>query len=212
MDTSKQVAKKIVEHLQVWKHNHAKLVVGIDGYAGSGKTTIGSFVAKYDPDVLPVHLDDFIKHWRERQKMIEDAENKSEVFEYEWYRYDDLMELITAFKEGKQSINMKLYDFDANDLISPQTFDLTKQVLVLDGIFLFHPEHEESQMIDKKIYLDADFEKADERRRAREQERFGEDYLPDDHPDNWFQYYKTAYLNYVEKYNPKERADLVFEV
>lgn len=64
MNTSKQIAKKIVEHLQVWKQNHAKLVVGIDGYAGSGKTTIGNFVAEDDSDVLSVHLDDFIKHWR----------------------------------------------------------------------------------------------------------------------------------------------------
>lgn len=144
--------------------------------------------------------------------MTEAVKDKSKVFEYEWYRYDNLMELVTAFKDRKQSIDMKLYDFDVNDFTLPQTFDLTKQVLVLDGIFLFHPEHKESQMIGKKIYLDADFEKADEKRRAREQERFGEDYLPDNHPDNWFQYYKAAYLNYVENYDPKRQVDLVFEV
>ena len=186
MNESRQIAQKIVEELQAWKQDHAKLVVGIDGYAGSGKTTIGNFVAEYDPDVLSVHLDDFIKHWRERQKMIEETEDKPKVFEYEWYRYDDLLEVITAFKEGGESMSMKLYDFDANDFTSPQKINLTKQVLILDGIFLFHPDHEESQMIDKKIYLETDFEKADERRRAREQERFGEDYLPDTHPDNWF--------------------------
>jgi uridine kinase len=212
MITSERIAKKTVEEIQAWKEDHAKVVVGIDGYAGSGKTTVGNCIAEHDADVLTVHLDDFIKHWRERQKMIEEAEDKSQIFEHDWYRYDALMELITAFKEGKEVISVKLYDFDTNGFTSPHTFDLRKRVLIIDGIFLFHPEHKESTMIDKKIYLDKDFEVADQKRRAREQERFGDDYLPDDHPDNWFQYYKKAYMRYIEKYSPKGKADLVFEV
>lgn len=45
--------------------NHDKLIVAIDGYAGSGKTTVADFVAKQNADVLTVHMDDFIHHWKE---------------------------------------------------------------------------------------------------------------------------------------------------
>ena len=48
--------------------DHAKLVVAIDGYAGSGKTTVSNFIAKHDTNVLSIHLDDFIKHRKVRKK------------------------------------------------------------------------------------------------------------------------------------------------
>src|SRR3989338_3396120 len=113
MIRSERIAKKINKKIQAWIKNRAKLIVAIDGYAGSGKTTVADFIAKQNPDVLTVHLDDFIYHWKHRKRMIEKAKDKSQVFEYDWYRYIDLEKLVQEFKtKDKGSITFKTYDYD----------------------------------------------------------------------------------------------------
>jgi len=213
MIKSERIAKNISEHIKTWRKGHGKLVVAIDGYAGSGKTTIGDFLAAQNSDVLSVHLDDFIKHWRVRKRMIGGARDKSREFEYRWYRYDDIEKLVKAFKgKDRGLISLKTYDYDKNDYGPKWSFDLSKKVLVIDGIFLLHPKGELHKYLDKTVYLNAAFSKADKKRVAREKKKWGKGYLPEDHPDNWTRYFKQAYGRYVEKYNPEDRADLVFDV
>ena len=213
MIKSERIAKKINEQLELWGKNHAKLVVAIDGYSGVGKTTVGDYLAKQNSEVLSVHVDDFIKHWKERKRLIESVEDKSKVFEYEWYRYDDLEKLTRAFRAGKQkSIRFKTYDYDKNDFGPEHVFDLSKKFLVIDGIFLFHPEHKISGLMDKKIYLDTDFAKADKKRISREKKKWGKEYIPESNPDNWTRYFKEAYRRYIKACKPKKAADLVFDV
>lgn len=210
---SELIAKKINKKIKTWSKNQAKLVVAIDGYAGSGKTTVADFIAKQNSDVLAVHLDDFIKHWRDRKKMMAKAKDKSKVFEYDWYRYRDLEKLVNNFKTKKQgTIKFKIYDYDKNDFGPKKTFDLSKKVLVIDGIFLFHPKHKISKLSDKKVYLDVDFKKADKKILTREKKKWGKNYLPENHPDNWMRYFRIAYKRYVKEYKPEKRADCVFRV
>ncbi|MBI2086564.1 MAG: hypothetical protein HYT69_00070 [Candidatus Zambryskibacteria bacterium] len=212
MIKSERIAKKICQEVKVWKKDHAKLIVAVDGYAGSGKTTVGNFIAKHDKDVLSVHLDDFINHWKIRKQKIEKAKDKPKIFEYHWYRYDDLERLVKAFLSGKKSIKLKTYNYDKNDFNPKQTFDLSKKVLVIDGIFLFHPKHTLTKYIHKNIYLDADFAKADKKRIAKEKKKFGKKYLPDNHPNNWVRHFKRAYKRYIDQYTPKKVSDLVFKI
>lgn len=210
MTKSEQIAQKINAKIRVWTKVRTKLVVAIDGYAGSGKTTIADFVVQQNPDVLTIHLDDFIRHWKDRKKSIDDAEDKSQVFEYNWYRYADLEQLINAFKtKDRGSVKFKTYDYDKNNFGPKIPFDLSKKILVLEGIFLFHPEHKISKMFDKTIYLDVDFVKADKKREAREKKKWGKDYLPENHSDNWVRYYKQAYRRYVKECEPQKNRDMV---
>ena len=83
---------------------------------------------------------------------------------------------------------------------------------MIDGIFLFHPEHKLNKLWDKRVYLDVDFDKADRMRIVREKKKWGKAYLPENHPDNWTRYFKTAYRRYVKKYKPQKHADLKFGV
>jgi uridine kinase len=213
MIKSERIAKQINKQLEVWGKNKAKLVVAIDGYAGSGKTTISDFIAKQNFDVLVVHLDDFIHHWKDRKGIMDTAKDKSQVFEHNWYRYEDLEKLIKAFKtKNKGPIKFKTYDFDKNNFGPKKSFDLSKKILIVDGIFLFHPKHKISKLWDKQIYLDADFTKADKHRIIREKKKFGKSYISETHPDNWFKHYKEAYLRYIENHNPKGNSDLVIKV
>jgi len=212
MIRSERIAKRINKQIEVWKENHTKLVVAIDGYAGSGKTTVGNFIAKQNKNVLLVHLDDFINHLNIRRKMIERAKDKSKIFEYHWYRYNDLEKLIESFLKNKKNINLKNYNYDKNDFNPKKLFDLSKNVLVIEGIFLFHPKHKISRLIERKVYLDVDFPKADKKRVVRDKKKQGKNYLPENHPDNWVRYYKEAYRKYVGQYNPKKKADLVLKI
>lgn len=213
MIKSELIAKKINEKIKSWLKDQAKLVVAIDGYAGSGKTTVADFVAKQNPDALAVHLDDFIKHWKDRKQMIEHAKDKSQVFEYNWYRYDDLEKLIRIFKnKNKDSIKFKTYDYDKNEFGPLRSFDLSKKIMIIDGIFLFHPKHKISKEWDKTIYLDIDFAKANKKRIAREKKKWGKNYIPESHLDNWTRYYKEAYQRYVKEYKPQMVSDLVFKI
>ena len=203
------LAKSINSEIKAWSKDDARLVICLDGYAGSGKTTIADLIPKQNPEILVIHLDDFIRPAAERKKLMEEAEDRSKIFEFEWYRYDVLEKLITAFKHGNDAeYEEQIYSFETHAFV-PRKFDFSKKVLLIEGIFLFHPRHSISKMFDKKIYIDADFEKADERRIAREMEKWGKDYVPETHPDNWTQHFKIAYRRYIEECYPERIADFI---
>ena len=128
MTKSEIIAKKINKQIEIWKQNTSKLVIVIDGYSGSGKTTIADCIAKQNQDVQIIHLDDFIVHGKDRKQMIDTAiseEEKSKVFEYKWYRYDYIEKLIKKFRENSEGkINIETYDFDKNDFASEKLFDI----------------------------------------------------------------------------------------
>ena len=199
--------------IKVWEKTHIQLVVAIDGYAGSGKTTVADFISKNNPDALVVHLDDFIRHWKDRKQMMDTARNKSKIFELNWYRYNDLEKLIKKFKTKKEKIiKLKTYNFDRNDFGPKKSFNLSKKILVLDGIFLFHPRHKISKFFNKRIYLDINFNKADKKRILREKRKWGKSYIQENHTHNWIKHFKKAYVRYVKEYKPKKIADIVISV
>jgi uridine kinase len=207
---SKEIAKRIDRMIKSWLPEEKKIVIAIDGYSGSGKTTVLEYLARINNNVLPLFLDDFIEHWSKRKKMMDQAKNKSKVFELKWYRYRDVEELISRFRKQKSGLHKAIvYDYEKNDFGPIKKFDLSKRVLVIEGIFLFHPEHKISKMWDKKIYLDINFEKGDLRRTQREMEKWGEQYTPETHPDSYVLIFKQAYKKYLEKYKVKSRADVV---
>jgi uridine kinase len=213
MKTIEQIAKKVNIELKRWARRHKRFIVVIDGYAGSGKTSIADRIAELNPDCLIVHLDDFIKHWKTRKQMMDTAHDRSKVFEYKWYRYDTLERLVKAFLGGRRKyIHLKLYDFDNNEFTTPQVFGLSKNILVIERIFLLHPRHKRNTLWTRGVFLKVDIEKAEERRVSREKRRWGEAYLPEDHPDSYIRDFRIAYKRYLDLYKPEQRADLVIDV
>jgi uridine kinase len=213
MNKSQQTSKKILSNIELWEEGSSKLIVVLDGYAGSGKTTIAEYVGLENKDIAVINLDDFIKHWKVRKRLIEKSINKAKIFEYQWYRFKEVEEVIKIFKKKNKGIlKINAYDFDKNDFGKVLKLDLSKKVLLIEGIFLLHPEYKLNNIIDKKIYLDADMLKSDKRRVSREKKKFKENFLADDHPDNWVRYFKVAYKNYLNKYHPEKSADLVVKV
>lgn len=214
MKSIEQIARKINGKIKDWAQRHDRLVVAIDGYAGSGKTSVANYIAKLNPDCLVVHLDDFIKHWRVRKRMMDTAKDRSKVFEHRWYRYDAIERLVKRFmRAGTGHIRLKVYDFEKNEFAtSYQTFYLSKNILVIDGIFLFHPRHKRNALWQKRIFLKTDLKKADERRIAQGKKRWGKGYVPENHPDSYIRYFQVAYKRYLDRYKPEQKADLVIDV
>lgn len=212
-DNIEQIAEKVNREITKWSREHKRLIVVIDGYAGSGKTSIANRIAELNSDCLVVHLDDFIKHWKTRKQMMDTAQDRSRVFEYKWYRYDALERLVRAFQNGRRKhICLKLYDFDKNEFTAPRAFDLSKNILIIEGIFLLHPRHKRNTLWGKRVFLNVDLERAEERRISREKRRWGEAYLPEDHPDSYMRDFRNAYTRYLNRYKPEQNADLVIDV
>lgn len=210
---SEKIAKKINRMIKGWLFDGKKIVVAIDGYSGSGKTAILEHLARINSDVLPLSLDDFIEHWSKRKKMMNQAKDKSRVFELRWYKYREIEELILKFRKQKDGFHRAVvYDYERNDFGPIKEFDLSKRVLVVEGIFLFHPKHKISGMWDRKIYLDISFEEGDRRRVRREMEKWGEQYVPETHSDSYVLAFKQAYKRYLGKYKVKNKVDAVIKV
>lgn len=213
MKTINQIAVTINKGIEKWCQRQKRLVVAIDGYAGSGKTSVANRIAELNPNCLVVHLDDFIKHWKTRKRMMGAARDRSKVFEYRWYRYDAVERLVRGFLAGKRKIiRLKVYDFDENDFSIPKPFDLSKNILVLEGVFLIHPKHRINTLWAKKVFLKTDLTKAEARHTYQEKEKWGDSYLPENHPDSYFRYFKGAYRRYLDHYSPEQRADLVVNI
>lgn len=214
MIKSERIAHRINKVLQSILKDRNKLVVAIDGYAGSGKTTVTKSLKKLNKNIEIVHLDDFIKHWKLRKKLIDTAIEPSKIFEYQWYRYSDLEKLVRRFKKFKSGKSShKVYDYQKNDFYKKsKTYNLSKRILVIDGIFLLHGDHSINKLFDYKVYLDSKIQKADQRRIKRDKKEFGAQFIHDDHPGNWIKHYKQAYLNYIKNHKPQKNADMVFRV
>lgn len=213
MKTIEQIAKRVDKKIRAWARRHKRFVIVIDGYAGSGKTSVADRIAKLNPNCLVVHLDDFIKHWKVRKRMMDTAPDRSRIFEYRWYRYDAVERLVKAFMSAKRrGIHLKVYDFDKNEFTAPRVFDLSKDILVIEGIFLLHPKHKRNMFWGRRVFLKADLKKAEARRIAQEKKKWGEAYLPEDHPDSYFRDFRAAYQRYLDRYKPEQRADLVIDM
>ena len=210
---SEEIAEKINRMIKRWLSDEKKIVIGIDGYSGSGKTAVLEYLARNNNNILPLSLDDFVEHWSKRKKMMNQVKDKSRVFELRWYRYGEIEELVLKFRKRKDGFHRAVvYDYERNDFGPIKKFDLSKRVLVVEGIFLFHTKHKLSRMWDRKIYLDISFEEGDRRRVQREMEKWRERYIPETHPDSYVLPFKQAYKRYLEKYKVKSGVDAVIKV
>jgi uridine kinase len=209
---SEKISKKISSSIETWLRARDRIIVGIDGYSASRKTTIADYVAKHNRNLVVVHLDDFLKSSAARVKMMKSAKDRSKVFELKWYRYSVLDNLVKEWQTASPAkYRANVYDYDLKRVVT-RKYNLSKPVLMIEGIFLFHPRHAISRKFDNRIYLSVDFHKADSRRQRREKKRFGKEYVGENHPDSFAKPFKVAYRRYYKKYHPEKQADLLFNI
>ena len=203
--------EEILHKLNEWFKDKNKLVIAIDGYSGVGKTTILEEIAKANKNVLAIYLDDFILTGKEREKSLLKSKDKPNVFELNWYDYKKVKDLVGKFRNNTGIYSTKIYDPKTDSYDKNKEFDLSKKILIIEGVFLLHSELFKNTW-DKTIYLKTDFKKADERRIIREKKKWGKDYYPEDKDGSFTKLFKIAYRNYISKYNPEKSADLIIKI
>ena len=208
---SRLLAQKINKVINVWAKDVPKLVVGIDGYTGVGKTTLLNNLAKLNPNILPVNRDGFQIPRSKFQKLYKNVEDRSHVFELEMNDSKKLKKLVQTFRNSNKLYKMKAYDGVSGKINVPKTFDLSKRIMVIEGVFMFHPKLL-NKIWDKRIYLKGDIKQIDKRRIARERKRWGKKYFPETHPDSYFRQVIIALKRYQKLYKPNKIADKVFRV
>ncbi len=190
---ARQSNKKIKE----WARNKNKLVVAIDGYTGVGKTTLLDNLIRLNPDIVPVHWDDFIKPGKS-----DDADEFSHV------DHDKIEQVITDFRNQNGAYQTKIFNPHTGEVDTPVEYDFSKKILVMDGVFMFHPKLLD-HLWDKRIYVDGNTDEIGRRRVAREKARWGDKYFPETHPDSLFRKLTTNLKKYRAEHKPEEKADLI---
>lgn len=207
-----ELAKKANEAIKNWSKGQDKLVVAVDGYTGIGKTTLLNNLATLNPDILLVNRDDFQIPRTKFEKIYKNVEDRSKIFELEMNDGAKIRKLVNTFRNSSDPYKFKAYDGVTGKVDIPKVLDFSKKIMVVEGVFMFHPKLPTYDLWDKKIYLEGDIPKIDERRIKREKERWGKDYFPEDHPDSYFRQVIIALKRYIELYKPQEAADLVLRV
>ena len=128
------------------------IVIGIAGGTGSGKTTITRKIVKYfGPDVTVIHHDSYYKAhhdmpYEERCRLNYDHPNAFDT--------QLLIDDIKKLREGRTVI-CPVYDFTTHDR-SDKTVEIKPaKVIIVDGILIF-AEKEICDLMDIKIFVDAD--------------------------------------------------------
>jgi len=210
--TLQELAQRANKEINLWAQDTDKLIVAIDGYAGIGKTTLLREITNFNSNVVAVNWDDFIIPREIFREKLTKAEDRSKIFELEIGDDHKLEEFISVFKTTNASYEMKAYDGSTGKVDMPRVFDFSKKIMVIEGVFMFHPELSRSKLWDKRIYLQGDRDKTMERRVSREKERWGKNYVPETHPDSYFKQVVIGLDRYNKLHAPEKIADLVLKM
>ena len=87
-----------------------KVVIAVDGYTGIGKTTLLNNLVIINPDILSVNRDDFLFSRKIMEEKFNHTKDKSKIFEREICDDQKLISLVSAFRNDKKFIMLKVYD------------------------------------------------------------------------------------------------------
>lgn len=210
--TPEILVHKVNELIISWAKTTDKLVVAIDGYTGIGKTTLLNNLASLNKNIIPVHRDDFLLSRKIVEEKLAKAGDRSKIFELEVCDVNRLEKFVNAYKATNEQYRIDTYDGVSGEVNILKTYDFSKKIMVVEGVFMFHPQLRLNKLWDKRIYLEGDTDKIDERRIKREKELWGKDYFPETHPDSYFRQVIIGLKRYIELYKPEKIADVVFKV
>jgi len=132
---------------------HPRLILGIAGGTGSGKTTIAEEVIRaLGPDnAVIVHQDSY---YLDRSVLPTDEHDRINFDHPSAFDWKLLKKHIRSLREGR-AIQKPIYNFHTHSRMPETTKVEPRPVLIVEGILVFD-DPELRDMMDMKVYVDAD--------------------------------------------------------
>ncbi|KAJ5478432.1 hypothetical protein N7530_003941 [Penicillium desertorum] len=174
-------------------------IIGIAGSSGSGKSSVAMEIVKSLnlPWVVILVMDSFYK------TLTAEQHQKAHANEYDFdcpesIDFDVLVDTLRDLKKGKRA-NIPVYSF-AEHQRQPNTTTLySPRVIILEGILALH-DPRIVEMLDVKIFVEADMDVCLGRRILRDVRERGRDI--EGIIKQWFEFVKPSYTRYVEPQRP----------
>jgi uridine kinase len=162
-----------------------KIIVGIAGASGVGKTTISKLLKQKDNNIEVLHTDDFQNNIVEKISIFKKLNKKSEIYQKGWFNSDKIKKEIEYFKNNSKN-----------------------KILIIDGIFLLN-KNIFANYIDKIIYIKMN----EELLKKRKSDRLKINKL--DKKENYLLFSElldVSWKNYIKESNIEEKSDVVIRI
>ncbi|MDO8619086.1 MAG: uridine kinase [Candidatus Daviesbacteria bacterium] len=179
MDSVEDIFNKI----NFLKGKQATILIAIDGFGGSGKSSLARSIQQKFPDTVIVEMDDFYSPELKRP-------DYRRIYK----------EVIKPIKEGKTAI-FKIYDWKADKLVDGKPVS-PENIILIEGVFSMHKELLNSY--DVKIWVDSSQEIGFKRGLNRDKNQYGIDTS-----EKWVKHWMPREKEYVNSQNPHQKADFV---
>lgn len=167
------------------------IVVGVSGYAGSGKSTLVRDVVERRSDMVRLRGDDFLDPSRSHRRSPDwDGVERERL----------VQEVLAPFREQRAGV-FRRFDWSRRVLGEPEPIP-EAEVLIIDLIGLFHPDALAS--LDLTIWVDVPLEVARERGMARDRASGR------DHERLWRDVWVPNEIDFERTFAPRDHADVLY--
>lgn len=174
---------------EIKKNKKSLMIIGIEGFGGSGKTTLADQLRDALGNAYIVNIDDFIV----KEKLNESSWDKG-GFDRERLE----KQVLAPLSQGRSASYQKLL-WETNTLSGLKPIPHVKYVIV-EGISCYHPNIE--HYYDYKIWVDTPIEIAKARGKLRD--------TGNENEDKWDMWAESDQA-YQQKYHPEQRASFIVE-
>ena len=179
-----------------------RLIVGIAGGTGSGKTTIARKIAQSLPEnsVSTIEHDNY---YRDRIELSDEERSNLNYDHPDSLETELLVRQLQELRAG-QSVEMPLYDFMTHRRNTATKIVQPTPLIIVEGILVF-VDASLRDMLDIKIFVDTDADIRIFRRIRRDMEQRGRSFLSV--RDQYYQSVRPMHMKFVEP--SKQWSDLI---
>ena len=181
-----------LETFGLQRREDGTLLIGVDGYRGSGKSSLVHEMARREPDTVIIHMDGFFRPAESRPLEVPEG---SYGVDYDWERLRD--QVLLPLSEGREA-TYQLWNWEERKLGAFRTIPVGRTVIV-EGLYALREEL--FGFYDLTIWMDC----PEKTRLKRLLDRDGREYL-----EVWEEDWAPAESCYTDLDSPRERADVVF--
>ncbi len=178
-----------------------KIVIGISGGTGSGKTTLAMQIKEAFPNQSTLVTQD--NYYRDLSHLTPEQREKNNFDQPQAIDFELLKEQIIKLKNG-ESVDQPVYNFTSHTREKGTNILHPSQVIIVEG-FLVLAVPEIRELLDLKIYIDADGDERLLRRIERDMNERGRDFI--NIRNHYLRSVKPSHETFVEP--SKKYADLI---